>query len=158
MTGHIRTLAILERLRRHEMASDARELAAQRVHVAELLRARASLLERLKNEARIITLEAAPYVGAYIRAIRNEVARIDRALAKATPRLDALEAVMAERFREKETITLALNRAQDEQKHERSRREALESDALTLIRRGARLTRSIVSNRGDQRSKAGSAQ
>lgn len=134
MTDRIRMLAILERLRRHEMESEARELAALRSHVVALQHNRAELLDRLRREARIITLEAAPYVGSYIRAVRNEIAHIDRALAKARPHLDALEAAMAERFREKETITLALNRAREHAKQARDRREAAENDALTLMR------------------------
>lgn len=137
MTDRIRTLAVLERLRTHEMEGEARELAALRAHIARLQRARADLLDRLKNEARIITLEAAPYVGAYIRAVRNEVVQIDRALAKVSPRVDALEVAMVERFREKETITLALNRARKREHQARVRRETAETDALTLMRWGA---------------------
>ncbi len=134
MTDRVRTLALLERLRRHEMMSEAGELAALRAQIAELERKRSDLLNRLRTEARIVSLEAAPYVGAYIRAIRHEVAQIDRALEKAAPRLEALEQEMAERFREIATIKLASERTQKELRQAHEAREALEADAQTLIR------------------------
>ncbi len=134
MTDRVRTLALFERLRRHEMMSEAGELAALRAQIAELERKRSDLLNRLRTEARIVSLEAAPYVGAYIRAIRHEVAQIDRALEKAAPRLEALEQEMAERFREIATIKLASERTLKEMRQAHEAREALEADAQTLIR------------------------
>lgn len=134
MTDRIGTLVMLERLARHALEAEARELAALRAHVSQLQRNRADLLGKLKSEARVVILEAAPYVGSYIRAIRNEVAYIDRAIAKAQPRLDTLEAAMAEQFREIKTINLALDRARKQQQQARDHREAAETDMLTLIR------------------------
>ena len=138
MTDRIRTLVVLERLRRHAMESGARELAATRAHISTLQADRADLLEHLKNEARLITPEAAPYLGAYLRSVRSEVALIERAEANATPRGDELDAAMVERFRQKETVTLALNRAREEECLDRSRREAAANDALILMRWGSR--------------------
>ncbi|MGY6695980.1 MAG: flagellar export protein FliJ [Roseinatronobacter sp.] len=134
MSARIRTLAILERLKRHEMAHEMRELAALRAQIASLERTRATLLERLQTEARIITLETAPYVGSYIRSVRNEAAQIDRTLSKTTPKVEALETVMIELFREVETIKLARTRAAQTAREDRARREASEADSLTLMR------------------------
>ena len=109
MTDRLHTLSLLERLRRHEMAAEARELATLRAHVAVLERTRSDLLGRLKTEALTVTLESAPYIGSYIRAIRNEVAQIEKALEKVAPRIAALEQTVLDQFREISTIRLALN-------------------------------------------------
>lgn len=134
MSGRIRTLAILERLKRHEMAQEMRELAALRAQIATLERTKANLLERLQTEARIVTLETAPYIGSFIRSVRNEAAQIDRTLSKTTPRAEALETTMIELFREVETIKLAKTRATQAARAEHARKEASEADSLTLMR------------------------
>lgn len=134
MTDRLRTLSVLERLRRHEMALEARELGIMRAHVAHLDTARRELLDKMRTEARIVTIEAAPYVGAYLRAVRNEDAQIDRALAKAAPRVAALEASVLTQFRNVATIRLALAQAKAATKANRAQREAVQTDAQTLIR------------------------
>lgn len=138
MTDRLRTLSLLERLRQHEMAAEARELAALRAHVAVLERTRSDLLARLQTEVRTITLESAPYVGSYIRAIRNEVAQIDKALEKVAPRIEALEQTMLDQFREVSTIRLALDQTRRHVRQIRDTREAKEADALSLMRWTAR--------------------
>lgn len=140
MTSRIRTLAVLERLRRNDMEEEARELAALRAHILQLNQNRTDLLDRLQAEARIMTLEAAPYVGAYIRSVRREVAQIDLALSKAAPRAETLEAEMAECFRDVKTLSLALDRATEQEQFEINRRESAEADEQALLRWDARLT------------------
>ena len=134
MTDRLRTLSLLERLRKHDMAAEARELATLRAHVAVLERTRSDLLMRLKTEALTVTLESAPYVGSYIRAIRNEVAQIEKALEKVAPRIAALEQTVLDQFREISTIRLALDQTKRRIRQMRDEREAREADALTLMR------------------------
>lgn len=134
MTDRLRTLSLLERLRQHDMAAEARELATLRAHVAVLERTRSDLLMRLKTEALTVTLESAPYVGSYIRAIRNEVAQIEKALEKVAPRIAALEQTVLDQFREISTIRLALDQTKRRIRQIRDEREAREADALTLMR------------------------
>lgn len=134
MTDRLRTLSLLERLRRHEMAAEARELATLRAHVAVLERTRSDLLMRLKTEARTITIESAPYVGSYIRAIRNEVSQIDKALEKVAPRIEALEQTVLDQFRDISTIRLALDQTKQRLRQVREAHETKEADALTLMR------------------------
>lgn len=138
MTDRLHTLSLLERLRRHEMAAEARELATLRAHVAVLERTRSDLLGRLKTEALTVTLESAPYIGSYIRAIRNEVAQIEKALEKVAPRIAALEQTVLDQFREISTIRLALNQTTRRIRQIRDERESKEADALTLMRWTAR--------------------
>ena len=130
----INTLTVLERLRRHEMMADAYELATIRGHVAQLHDSRDLMLEKLKHEAHLVIPEAAPYVGAYIRAVRNEITQIDRALAQIMPRVEALEATVADKFRNIKTISLARERAESHQQHSRDQKEAAENDILSLMR------------------------
>ena len=138
MTDRLHTLSLLERLRRHEMAAEARELATLRAHVAVLERTRSDLLGRLKTEALTVTLESAPYIGSYIRAIRNEVAQIEKALEKVAPRIAALEQTVLDQFREISTIRLALKQTTRRIRQIRDERESKEADALTLMRWTAR--------------------
>ena len=138
MTDRLHTLSLLERLRRQEMAAEARELATLRAHVAVLERTRSDLLGRLKTEALTVTLESAPYIGSYIRAIRNEVAQIEKALEKVAPRIAALEQTVLDQFREISTIRLALNQTTRRIRQIRDERESKEADALTLMRWTAR--------------------
>ncbi|MFO8126296.1 flagellar export protein FliJ [Yoonia sp.] len=134
MTDRIRTLAVLEKLRRNDMESEVRELAALRAHIQRLRDNRSNLLNRLRTEARIITLEAAPYVGSYIRSVRGEIAQIDLALSKALPRADVLEAAMAECFCEVKTLSLALERATTQARQDSDRLASAEADELALLR------------------------
>lgn len=134
MTDRIRTLALLERLRRHEMAAEARELGDLRSYVARLENTRTVLLEKMRTEARIVTLETAPYVGAYIRSVRNEEAQINRALTTVAPRVEELERAMLERFREIATIRLASEQTKKAVRQARDLKETNQTDEQTLIR------------------------
>lgn len=116
------------------MMADAHELATIRGHFAQLNDTRNLMLEELKHEAHLVSLEVAPYVGAYIRAVRNEVAQIDKALAQIMPRLEALEATVAEKFRDIKTISLARERAERHQQHIKDKKEVAENDMLSLMR------------------------
>ncbi len=138
MSKRIRTLAVLERLRRNEMEEEARELAALRASILRLNQNRTELLDRLQTEARIMTLEAAPYIGAYIRSVRSEVAQLDLALTKVTPRAETLEAAMAECFRDVKTLSLALDRTRKQEQLDIDRRDAARADEQALLRWGAR--------------------
>lgn len=116
------------------MVAEARELSDLRSHVAMLEKTRVTLLEKLRTEARIVTLESAPYVGAYIRAVRNEEAQINRAVAKVSPRIEELESAMLVRFRELATIRLARDRTQHEIQNARERKDKIQTDEQTLVR------------------------
>lgn len=116
------------------MEAEARALAALRDRLSRLERDRAGLLGRLQDEARIVTLESAPYVGAYIRSVRSEVARIDVALARAAPEVAALEEALGARFRDLRTVALALSRATEAARDRRDARDAADSEALSVAR------------------------
>lgn len=134
MTDRVHTLTLLERLRRHEMAAEAGELATLRAQVATWENTRNALLERLHTEARIISIESAPYVGAFIRGIRNEEAQIDRDLVKIAPRVQELEVALAEQFRELATIRLALDKTRQLLREAQERRETEDAEEQVLLR------------------------
>lgn len=134
MTDRVRTLTLLERLRRHEMAAEAGELATLRAQVATWETTRDALLERLHTEARIISIESAPYVGAFIRGIRKEEAQISRDLAKTAPRVQELETALAEQFRELATIRLALDKTRAVLREARAQRETKDAEEQALLR------------------------
>lgn len=134
MTDRVHTLTLLERLRRHEMAAEAGELATLRAQVATWENTRATLQERLNTEARIISIESAPYVGAFIRGIRNEEAQIDRDMAKVAPRVQELEIALAEQFRALATIRLALGEARNVLREAQAQREIKDTEEQALLR------------------------
>lgn len=134
MSGRFRTLSVLERLRRHEMENDARRLAGLRAHVAELERNRDDLLSRLTTEARFTTIDTAPYVGSYIRAVRSEIAQTERSMIKASLGIEALESAVAQMFREMKSVTLALEGARCRHRQSQRRQEQIDADDLSLIR------------------------
>ncbi|MEE4347778.1 MAG: hypothetical protein V2I53_13350, partial [Paracoccaceae bacterium] len=82
----------------------------------------------------IVTLETAPYVGAYIRSVRNEEAQINRALTTVAPRVEELERAMLERFREIATIRLASEQTKKAVRQARDLKETNQTDEQTLIR------------------------
>lgn len=134
MTDRVHTLTLLERLRRHEMAAEAGELATLRAQAAGWEQTRANLLKRLQTEARIISIESAPYVGAFIRGIRNEEAQIDHNLAKIAPRVQELEIALAEQFRALATIRLALDEARNVLREAQAQRETKDTEEQALLR------------------------
>ena len=134
MKQRLQTLTLLERMRRHAMLAEARELAGLRAEIARMETVKASLLAALTTEARTVSLEAAPYVGAYIRSVRDEVTRIDRAITGLDPRILALETAVMTQFREVATARLALSQTRARTQAEIARQATAEADTQTILR------------------------
>ncbi|WP_212522744.1 flagellar FliJ family protein [Actibacterium sp. MT2.3-13A] len=130
----IAALALLERLRRHEIEEQARELGALRARIAELERQREALRERLRRDAHVSTIEAAPYLGDFIRSIRREIAVLEAEIARFSPRMDELEAIMQGRFAELKTYETVRLEKEWEMLRQLQRREAAELEELALQR------------------------
>ncbi|KAF0674660.1 hypothetical protein [Profundibacterium mesophilum] len=100
----IAALALLERVRRHEMEDDSRALATLRGEIAELTDRGRALEGELHREAHAAGIESAAYLGDYIRAVRATLAGYEARISQITPEADRLETAVMERFREIKTF------------------------------------------------------
>ena len=130
----IAALSLLERLSRHEIEEKAREFAALRARMAELEHERNGLLESLRRDAHVTTIEAAPYLGNYLRSVRAQAAQLEAGIAQLAPRAEQLEAFMRDKFGEMKTYeTVRLSKELD-LRRQQHRREAAEIEELVLQR------------------------
>ncbi len=131
-----RALALLERLSKHEIEGAATELGQLRARIAELERRRDQMHDDLAREAHIVSIEAAPYVGSYIRAVRAEIGAAEAARAKLTPRETVLEERVREGFREMKTFAAVAAREAARQRAAQQARETAEMEEQLLLRWG----------------------
>lgn len=125
---------MIERLRRHEMEAEARELGQLRGRVAELETRRSTLLDDLNREAQFTSIEAAPYLGNYIRSVRAEVIRIDTEIDDLDTRCEALEHNVRARYRDMRTVGALLARGQARRAEDRLRRDTAQAEEQALMR------------------------
>lgn len=116
-------LLLMERLKRHDIESDARELGRLRAESARLDRQKEELLDRLHGESRSDDPALAAYLGNFIRSVRSEILRIEREKARIEPDLTRLEDRVAEAFREMKTYESVRLSAQAEALEEARRQE-----------------------------------
>lgn len=131
-----RALALMERLRGLEIEEQAQELGILRSTVERMQRDRDILSNRLREESHVdsLELEAAPYVGRFIEAMRNEVAFIEQQMVEIQPRLTELEDKLRDLFQDQKVYeTLRLTRIRQAAR-EAERRETAELEELTLLR------------------------
>jgi hypothetical protein len=120
-------LRLMERLRRQEIEARVRELGRLNAEVAALDAEKALLARRIVEETHITSLEAAPYLGEFIRSVRGRIAALDAEAETLRPRLDALDAEVATLFRDKhsyETVRLAGEAANRKARDKRAEDEA----------------------------------
>ncbi|MEI4473491.1 hypothetical protein [Frigidibacter sp. MR17.24] len=131
-------LGVMRRLADERLQQEAQGLGTLRARIARLEADRTRTLQRLADEAHVGGLDTAPYVGAFVRAMRAEEAR----LAAEAQRLERLAAEqqdrVLERFREVQTYGKLAETEAARQDDERARAEtaALAEAALNRWRRG----------------------
>ncbi|MGR3756602.1 MAG: hypothetical protein ACU0AT_05160 [Tranquillimonas sp.] len=130
----IAALAVLERLRRHEMESEARELALLRGEVARIEAQRTETLDDMNRNAHVTMIEAAPYLGDYIRAVRAEVAGLDERLGELDEKCATLEDEVRERYRSMRTVGTLLQTQRAKALADRQKAEAARLDEQAIGR------------------------
>lgn len=135
----IRALDLLERVKRHEMEDELRELARINGKIAETRAQREELDRRLREETRSRDLEVAPYIAGFARAMREQIAGLDGQLEKLATESRTLDDFVRERYREARTYASVADRLRQEARQEAARREAKDLDeiALTLWQRAS---------------------
>jgi len=137
----VRALELIEQLQKHEMEDEVRELGVLHGQIDKLDRERRELLEKVQREAHIVSIEAAPYVGSFIRALRTEIATREQSITQLEEKAEALEDAVRERFRELKTYTTVLDRTRASLAQEQNRRETAQVEEqiyLSWGRRGER--------------------
>ena len=127
-------LRLMERLARQEIEARVQDLGRLRGELARLSDEKALLTRRMTEEVHITSLEAAPYLGEFLRSARTRIAALDLQIEAVRPRLEALEAEVAARFREMrsyETVRLAAEAANRALREKRAEDEAAD---LVLMR------------------------
>ena len=134
MNGLESALLTMERLRRHGIEEELRELTLLRERMGRLEEQKAGLTRRLREETRITTIEAAPYVMNFVHSVREEIARIDAEIAKLQPRFRKLEDKVSAVFREMKTYETVRIRNLTRRLKEARRKEDQEADEMTILR------------------------
>ena len=130
----IAALDLLERLRRHEIESDTRQLGRLRADAAQLARQRSDLLDKLSTEARADDPALLGYVGDFIRSVRSEIDRVRQREARIEPELDKLETRVAEAFREIKTYEILRLDALAKRAEEARAKDDAEAEEIAIIR------------------------
>jgi flagellar export protein FliJ len=130
----IAALALLERLSRQEIEEKAREFGALRARLDQLETARGALLDSLRRDAHVTTIEAAPYLGDFIRSVRNEAAFLEVEIAQLAPRAAELEQILREKFGQMKTYETVRFRKEWQLRQRQQRRESEEAEEWVLQR------------------------
>jgi chromosome segregation ATPase len=94
-------LHLMAQLRRQEIVARVQELGRLGAEVTALEAEKAQLARRIAEETHITSLEAAPYLGEFIRSVRSRISVLETRAEALRPRLAALDAEVASLFREK---------------------------------------------------------
>jgi hypothetical protein len=117
-------LHLMAQLRRQEIVARVQELGRLGAEVTALEAEKALLARRIAEETHITSLEAAPYLGEFIRSVRSRIAVLDTKAEALRPRLATLDAEVAALFREKRSYAsvreagIAANRKAREKRDE----------------------------------------
>ncbi|WP_102223639.1 hypothetical protein [Acidimangrovimonas sediminis] len=131
MAGRIRTLELVADLRRRAMEAQAETLSRLRARIAELDARRAALLAALRGGSGA-SLEAAPYLPSYLRAMRAEEAALLEERARLVTALAEVEAALRQRFRETRASEQALGTARHAEVARLARAERKEMEEIAL--------------------------
>ncbi|MDG4648665.1 hypothetical protein P6F26_09415 [Roseibacterium sp. SDUM158017] len=104
----IATLELLSRLERSGFRTIARRHASLIGEIAAKRAEAKALADRIATETDVTSAETAPYVGAFISAIRAEIDRCDAARRGLEREAAALEGEMQDRFRSLKTAECAM--------------------------------------------------
>ena len=132
MAGRIHTLELVGRLRQRALEAQAGELRTLWARLAEIDAARAALHDALRAGPGASSLEAAPYLPGYLRAMRSEEAKLLEERAALEERIRQAEAALRQRFREAKANDLLLGNARVGQRAAQDRAEAAELDEIAL--------------------------
>ncbi|MCB1342141.1 MAG: flagellar FliJ family protein [Pseudooceanicola sp.] len=130
----IAALALLERVRRHEIESETQALGQLRAQSAQLEQNRRDLEQSLEDGAQCADPALRSYLGNFVRSVRGEIARGDRAIAEIETSAAEIADRVAEGFREIKSYEILRLDALARRVADLERREETEMSDLAQIR------------------------
>lgn len=127
-------LRLLERLRRQEIEARAPELGRLRAEVAALEAEGHQLSRRLAEESHVVSVEAAPYLGHFIRSVRARMLALEAQAAALRPRIAMLEDEVAAAYREQRSYEGVRHAGEQANARAEIRRQEQAVDDLVLMR------------------------
>lgn len=132
MAGRLQTLELVGRLRQRALEAQATEVRRLSARIAEIDAARAKLRAALRGGGAPQSVEAAPYLPGYLRAMRAEEAKLLEERATLVAALAEAEAALLARFREAKANDRLLAGVQEALSTAAARAEAAELDEIAL--------------------------
>lgn len=132
MAGRLHTLELMGRLRQRALEAQAAKVRQIWARIAEIDAARAGLHAALQGGGAPRSVEAAPYLPGYLRAMRAEEAKLLEERATLKTALAEAEATLLARFRESKANDRLLAGAQTALRSAAARAEAAELDEIAL--------------------------
>lgn len=133
-TKRIKALALVEKLKRHDIEDLARQHGALLSESTRLDQHRADLERQLETGSCTEDPILQSYLGNYLRSMKAEMRQVDREKAQLAPQLAELETKMAASFREMKTVETVRDAATARLKDSRDRAEEAEADDLSVVR------------------------
>lgn len=128
----IQALTTLQRIKEYELDAHATEMGAIRIQQAAIQTELDKLQERLENEARIPSPEAAPFLAGFLEAVENRRAYLNKQMAELDDKAALIEGRLFETYSEARTNEVVLDKNKDALKQEQT---VAETAALEEIAR-----------------------
>ncbi|GHD99214.1 flagellar export protein FliJ [Defluviimonas sp. 20V17] len=132
MAGRLGTLELTGRLRQRALEAQAIQTRRILAGIAEIDAARARLHEALQGQGAPRSIEAAPYLPGYLRAMRAEEADLLEERARLETELAEAEAALLARFREAKANERLLDGVRGALRTAAAKAEAAELDEIAL--------------------------
>lgn len=130
--ARVHTLELIGKLRSQAVEEVAVRLGRLWAEIARIDKALAALVEARQARPGSHSLEAAPYVGRFLQATREEEARLEAERAALEQELRRTEAELRSRFREAKINDTLLARAEQARREAQERAEAAALDETAL--------------------------
>lgn len=128
----LHSLELIGRLRERAVEEAAEVIGRLRAEIARIEAARAELVAARRAGPQSHSIEAVPYLSAFLLASREEEARLDSARAALEQQLRGAEAELRARFRDAKVNDTLLSRARDARRDAEAAAEAAEQDEIAL--------------------------
>lgn len=133
-THKIVALNLVQKIQKQELEDQATVLNGLHYKISEFQAQKDIYLTQLQNDTHSPSIESAPYVDAFIRSVKAQIALIDRELFKLTAAADAIEDAVRSKFQDMKTFSLVLENAVEKKFSEQKRAENKEMEDYTIMR------------------------
>lgn len=127
-------LALLKRLKKHEMEIDARELGDLRHETAELNQKRQNLVDDIRQQNASSDDTLTPYMRRFLPAAKAEILSLHESITKLEPQIETLEERVSHKFKEFKTFDIIHDSLDKKIQHEQQAREVADAEEVILSR------------------------